>query len=123
MTAEQERKAQEIRENRREARERLGALVDEYKTALDANKTPAETIDAVVERLGLKKARATVAELVRLVGEWDGRIFPSVRAWAQGVEDAKTREELEGLGIYQPNEIHPAHIDQLGEAMRAHENA
>lgn len=82
-----------------------------------SNRTPAETVAAIVERLGYDTAREAIAEIVNTVGEWDGRIWPSSREWAATIETAATRDELEAKSIYQPAEIHPAHINQLVQAM------
>lgn len=79
--------------------------------------TPAETVAEIVAALGYDAAREAVAEIVNTVGEWDGRIWPSSREWAATIETAATRDELEAKSIYQPAEIHPAHINQLAQAM------
>lgn len=92
------------------------ALLDCFKITRD--ETPADTVKALVDRIGYTSAVATVAELINSVGEWDGRIYEYVREWAHGVETAATREEMEAHYIYQPSEIHPAHINQIGQAMR-----
>lgn len=82
-----------------------------------SDRTPAETVAAIVERIGYDTAREAIAEIVNTVGEWDGRIYPSSREWAATIETAATRDELEAKSIYQPAEIHPAHINQLAQAM------
>ena len=81
------------------------------------DRTPAETVAAIVDRLGYDTAREAIAEIINTVGEWDGRIWPSSREWAATIETAATRDELEAKRIYQPSEIHPAHINQLAQAM------
>lgn len=82
------------------------------------NNKPSETIDRLVCVIGYAAAVETIAEFVNNVGEWDGRISRTNRQWAQSIETAATREELEARCIYQPNSIHPAHIDQLAAAMQ-----
>lgn len=82
-----------------------------------SDQTPAETVAEIVTALGYDAAREAVAEIVNTVGEWDGRIWPSSREWAATIETAATRDELEAKSIYQPAEIHPAHINQLAQAM------
>lgn len=82
-----------------------------------SDQTPAETVAEIVAALGYDAAREAVAEIVNTVGEWDGRIWPSSREWAATIETAATRDELEAKSIYQPAEIHPAHINQLAQAM------
>lgn len=82
-----------------------------------SDQTPAETVAEIVAAIGYDAAREAVAEIVNTVGEWDGRIWPSSREWAATIESAATAEELEEKRIYQPAEIHPAHINQLAQAM------
>ena len=93
----------------------IAAVVEVYRQTRD--NTPAETAAAIVNRLGYSVAVEAVAELVNTVGEWDARIFPSVREWAESQPTAASRDELDAMSIYQPSEIHPAHINQLAEAM------
>ena len=108
---------------RTERREQIKATKAHLETVVEVFKatreeTPAATVAELVTRLGYETAREAVAELVNTVGAWDGRIYEYVREWAQSVETAATREELEAYSIYQPGDIHPAHINQIGEAMR-----
>ena len=71
----------------------IAAVVEVYRQTRD--NTPAETAAAIVNRLGYSVAVEAVAELVNTVGEWDARIFPSVREWAesQPTEDSTKEEE------------------------------
>lgn len=94
---------------------RRNALVKTYTETKDG--TPAETVAALVAVLGYDAAVLAVAELVNSVGDWDGRIYDYVRAWAEGVDGAASRAEQDAARIYQPAEIHPLHINQLGAAM------
>ena len=103
------------REQIKTTRANIKTVVSIYCETSD--RTPAETVAAIVERLGYDTAREAIAEIVNTVGEWDGRIWPSSREWAATVEIAATAEELEAKRIYQPSEIHPAHINQLAQAM------
>ena len=48
----------------------------------------------------------------------DGRVSRKNRGWALTVEDAESGEEQNKHGIYLPNSPHPAHIDQIADAMR-----
>ena len=79
--------------------------------------TVPETVDAIIDRLGMSSAIETIAELVNCVGLWDERIYPKTRKWAESVENAAGHEELRSAGFYAPSAIHPCHIDQLGEEM------
>lgn len=103
------------REQIKTTRANIKTVVNIYCETSD--RTPAETVAAIVERLGYDTAREAIAEIVNTVGEWDGRIWPSSREWAATIETAATRDELEAKSIYQPAEIHPAHINQLAQAM------
>lgn len=103
------------REQIKTTRANIKTVVSIYCETIE--QTPAETVAAIVERLGYDTAREAIAEIVNSVGEWDGRIYPSSREWAATVETAATRDELEAKSIYQPAEIHPAHINQLAQAM------
>lgn len=103
------------REQIKTTRANIKTVVNIYCETSD--RTPAETVAAIVERIGYDTAREAIAEIVNTVGEWDGRIWPSSREWAATIETAATRDELEAKNIYQPAEIHPAHINQLAQAM------
>lgn len=103
------------REQIKTTRANIKTVVNIYCETSD--RTPAETVAAIVEQIGYDTAREAIAEIVNTVGEWDGRIWPSSREWAATIETAATRDELEAKNIYQPAEIHPAHINQLAQAM------
>lgn len=103
------------REQIKTTRANIKTVVNIYCETSD--RTPAETVAAIVERIGYDTAREAIAEIVNTVGEWDGRIWPNSREWAATIETAATRDELEAKSIYQPAEIHPAHINQLAQAM------
>ena len=103
------------REQIKTTRANIKTVVNIYSETSD--RTPAETVAAIVEQIGYNTAREAIAEIVNTVGEWDGRIWPSSREWAATIETAATRDELEAKNIYQPAEIHPAHINQLAQAM------
>lgn len=103
------------REQIKTTRANIKTVVNIYCETSD--RTPAETVAAIVERIGYDTAREAIAEIVNTVGEWDGRIWPSSREWAATIETAATRDELEAKSIYQPAEIHHAHINQLAQAM------
>lgn len=103
------------REQIKTTRANIKTVVNIYLETSD--RTPAETVAAIVEQIGYDTAREAIAEIVNTVGEWDGRIWPSSREWAATIETAATRDELEAKSIYQPAEIHPAHINQLAQAM------
>lgn len=94
---------------------RRNTLVKTFTETKDG--TPDETVAALVAVLGYDAAVLAVAELVNSVGDWDGRIYDYVREWAEGVDGAASRADQDAARIYQPAEIHPVHINQLGQAM------
>ena len=87
------------------------------KYAENRTGTPADTIAEIVDAIGYDSAVVTIAEIVNTVGTWDGRVSADSRAWAESIENAADADSLRDAGIYQPNAIHPAHINQLAEAM------
>ncbi len=103
--------------DRKQVKDRRKVLLDVYRETCDGK--PSDTIALLTEKIGAVEAQLAVSELVRSVGDWDGRVYPYVRRWADGVSGAASREDMEAAWIYQPPEIHPAHINQLGQtAMR-----
>ena len=118
--AEQEellRRGAEIRALKAGIRSDFETLATLYKEdRLNEDRTPEETVKALIDVLGQDRAMQTVANLVNCVGDWDGRVFPSTRAWAASVEGSLSPEQLGNYNIYAPSEIHPAHINQLGSA-------
>lgn len=104
---------------RTEIRKNFETIISIYKDTRDG-KTK-DTVAALVDALGYENAVLTVAELVNTVGDWDQRISERNRKWACNVAEAASRDEMREMGIYQPSEIHPAHIDQIADAMRKYE--
>lgn len=106
----------ESRESRIETKRTVEKWVEAIVEAKQNTNRPSDTAEALVEALGYKEAVEAVAVLVEMVGAWDGRISRRSREWADAQTEAR-REALNTLGLYQPSAIHPAHIDQLTEAM------
>ena len=101
---------------------RQKALVEAYtKSRFEGNNTPEETVSILEEMIGRHEAILAVAELVNTVGTWDGRVSARVRSWAVSVDGAATPGELKAAGVFQPAEIHSAHIENLGSWLRATE--
>ncbi len=93
---------------------RQEALVKAYtKSRFEGDNTPRGTISILEDMIGPHEAILAVAELVNTVGSWDGRVSIASRSWAASIGDAARPDELETLGVYQPSEIHPAHIGNL----------
>lgn len=93
----------------REARDTLETL---YRESVEGK--PSDTIAAFVAAVGYDLAVVVVASLVNH-SAWDGRIYPSVKAWAASVPDAYDEEAADRLSLH--TSIHKAHLNQLGEAM------
>lgn len=93
---------------------RQKALVEAYrKSVVDGDNTPKETISILEDMIGPHEALLAVAELVNTIDPWDGRVYPAERLWAASIEGAARWKELESMKVYQPSEIHPAHINNL----------
>lgn len=94
---------------------RQKALVEAYtKSRFEGANTPEEAASILRGMIGHRETILAVAELVNTVGNWDGRVSARVRSWASGIEGAASPDELKAMGVYQPSEIHPAHIENLG---------
>lgn len=100
--------------NRKEMKNARAALVDCHM--FSGNITPAGTVASLVERLGYDAAREAVALCVIAKGEWDARISESSRAWAFDLTGT-TSGTLSAQYFYYPDEIHPAHMEQIARAM------
>lgn len=100
---------------RNEIINRRNAIIAAYEESRSLGGIPAETVQRLAEAIGAEEAERAVAELVRSVGDWDERVWDYVHAWADSVEGAASRVEQSDFRIYQPDEIHPVHINQLGE--------
>lgn len=110
-----------------EARAEFRAIRKEYAAHRDAliechynASKPAETVAALVERIGYENAAEIVAMMVICKGEWDERISRARRAWAADIVTATADELRETLDMYYSDSIHPAHLDQIAAAMMAY---
>lgn len=102
-----------LREEVKKVNQNMKAVVAIYKETREG--TPEETVAAIIEKLGYTEAIETIAAIVRTVGDWDGRVYDYVRTWA-AENFAYDQKELMDAYIFQPSEIHPAHINQIGQA-------
>ena len=92
------------------------ALVECHRNA----SKPAETVAALVGRIGYENAAEIVAMMIICKGEWDERISNRRRAWAAEIVTATADELRDVLDLYYPDSIHPAHLDQIAAAMMAY---
>lgn len=104
--------------NRKEMMAARAALVDAHRYS--GNITPAGTVATLVNTLGYESAREAVALAVLAKGEWDCRISERSRAWAFDLTGT-TCGDLFARGFYYPDEIHPAHMEQIAGAMMAYQ--
>ena len=98
----------------RQIRDHMKQLIEAYRKTRE--KTPKETVELLADVVGQKACVEAVANLVNVVGDWDGRISSKCREWAKNVEGSVLRDELMEYCFYQPSEIHPLHIDQIARA-------
>lgn len=82
---------------------------------LTRDERPEDTVAMLVKLLGHKEAMIAIAECVNAVS-YDGRIYDDVAVWAAEIEGAASSKELDERHLYALSEIHPAHINQIGQA-------
>lgn len=99
---------------RRTIRDNLDTLTAIYKDTCTGN--PADTVKALVRKIGKDAARETIANLVNATSRADGRVSAAAHVWAESIDNAASPADLDRMGFY-PN-IHPAHINQLADAAR-----
>ncbi len=104
-----------IREQVAQIKANRNTLIEVYEET--RHNKPSYTIAKLVEKLGYNKAVETVAELVNGVSQGDGRVYQKQRDWAKSIPTACDGDTLKEHWIYTPSEIHPAHIQQIAEAM------
>lgn len=92
-------------------------IVNIYNDARQNGGRPSGTIRAAVAALGYDLTAATVATWI--TGKTgDGRITRRNLDFAATVPGAFTLDELRARHLYAPSDIHPAHLDQLADALR-----
>lgn len=104
--------------NRKEMMNARAALIDAHR--FSGNITPAGTVATLVQEIGYEAAREIVAAAVLAKGEWDQRISERSRAWAFELTGT-TGGTLAARGFYYPDEIHPAHMEQIAGAMMVYQ--
>lgn len=97
-------------EHKKEIRNNRAALVEAHQN----NDTPAATVAALVSSIGYDAAAEIIAAMVNVKGIWDQRISTKNRAWAAEI----AADFLGNDFVYYCDEIHPAHMDQIADAMR-----
>lgn len=96
--------------------EERAALIRIYRHSRDEGATPADTVKQLIDELGEDGAKEIVAEMIIAKGEWDARISDRNRAWAKDTCLHSTAD-LNHSGVYYCDEIHPAHMDQIANAL------
>lgn len=99
-------------------RERIEAVRAAYEATREAK--TADTVQALVDALGVHEAAAAVATVVNAVSLEDGRISDNNRNWTKYLDaDIPTNSELRAQGVYGVDSwMHSAHVDNLADAMR-----
>ena len=115
--AKEEEKKIERRRKMRTLRDNRDRLVNAYEATKD--KTPDDTIDALIEDAGNIQAREIIAQAV-IVHSYDGRISRKAKEWAK-TRTITTEEEMINAGVYYDSYIHMAHLNQIAEAMMKRE--
>lgn len=103
---------------RKEMMKARAALIDAHM--FSGNTTPAGTVATLVNNIGYDAAREIVALCVLAKGEWDKRISETSRRWAFDLTGT-TSGTLAACGFYYPDDIHPAHMEQIAAAMMAYQ--
>lgn len=93
-------------------------IVANFRTLAEIKResnTPADTVNAFIARVGYDAAAETIAAAINRKTH-DGRLYDRNRTWAASI----TRE---GFGEAFPyiDDIHPAHLNQIADAMRCAE--
>jgi hypothetical protein len=110
---EKERKTM-TREGRQELNRNRAVLIEAHQNAT----IPAEAAAALIKAIGYEAAAETVAVMIVAKGTYDGRVSDRSRAWAAGIT-SETFDSLREAYIFYCDEIHPAHMEQIAEAMRS----
>lgn len=107
------------RQARKEVKERQIQLAGIAKAGIyDRQERPSETAEAILREMGRENGIRAVVELINLVDPYDNRIAPGIRKWARENRQAYTAEDLEEMGAWRWDTLHPAHIDQIACAVR-----
>ena len=92
-------------------REQLVAVFNETREI-----GPKATVEKLIETIGYDRAAATIATMINVIGEWDGRIDNRNREWAKTIDDAMDREAAQNYGLF--CSLHSCHADQIASEMR-----
>lgn len=102
------------RKKQHEIQDRRDAVINAYQSSREG--TPEETLNALIDKLGYSQAMIAIAECVNSTS-LDGRIYDDVAVWAAEVEGATSSKELDERHFYgMTSWIHPAHLNQIGQA-------
>lgn len=94
----------------------IGVGVTNLTTIYREETSPALTVTRFVEAVGIEAAQVTIASLVNERGTFDGRISRQTREWAASIDGALDEQTAQEWGIY-TDAIHPAHLEQIAQAM------
>lgn len=101
------------REEMLEMRRTLNQHRAAFETAVNTYDNPVDSFEYLVGFFGYDEALQVVAEIVKTVGDWDARIWPSSRDWADGIE-TYAADDLKDRGHY--TNVHPVHVNQIAQA-------
>lgn len=92
-------------------------LIDDYLYVRELGGKPKETVDLLIDDLGLSNAQEIIAAMVLIHGEWDLRISVDSLKWAKE-NCSYSAHELTFPGCYYCDDIHPAHMDQIVQEIK-----
>lgn len=103
--------------------ETVTATRKQYKNSLEAlitahndSNSPKATVEATIATIGYEMTEAIIATITNAKA-WDGRISDANKEWAAKVDECLTKQTADKFCLYS-DDIHPAHLDQIADAMR-----
>lgn len=91
------------------------ALIRCHDYSRDHGNTARETVDLLIDEVGMEDAKRIVAAMLVCKGRFDGRIDSRNHDWA---EDELVFPEDVKLNLYYCDAIHPAHMDMIASNIR-----
>lgn len=91
------------------------ALVRCHHYSRDHSNTARETVDLLIDEVGLEDAKNIVAAMVVCKGRFDGRIDSRNHDWAE--EELTFLDDIK-RNLYYCHEVHPVHMDMIASDIR-----
>ena len=98
---------------------RINANQNTLVAIFKATSKPSETVSQFVEAVGYAEAVETIATMVNsITNHWDERISGRNYAWAAEHTAVATIGDPVLASFSKTDSIHPAHLDQIADAIR-----